>query len=1645
MQVWKYTSDKIMKKAPVTILACLASLMMFFISSCKEVMPVDRQNSTVSIVRQSLEISAHEVKFTSPQASSSTIWVISSNVEWEITDVPDWITVKPKSGGDGSTSVTVSVTENGKTSSRVGLFSFKSKDGSWSYGKTITVSQVRATMYATPDRERVEFDGSESTAVVKVSSNIKDWTVSTVPASSWCTVTKGDGQITLSVTANTYDTSRECQIQISTSDGSEFVTVVQRPANLAATMDRLDFGVGDGSQDVQISSDAPWTATTSYSWINVTPETGSAGESTITVQVTANNSLSTRNGYIYIVLSDARKIEIPVSQECISFSIDKTLIEAPAGGQNYQLNVQSNVAWKLLDSIPSWITVSPESGSGNSQVSIGVRSNSGYNGRNTVLKFAPVSLTNAATEVEIRQSGHTFDSDSTALHFSDKASTSYFNILSDGSWTVVPSASWITLDKESGTGDSRIEVTVTENMADTARTAYILASIEGRQAKITVYQQGKYFNVSSTALDFTSKGGSTLVTLKTNNSWTAVSGSDWLTLSSQDGNGDCNLTITAADNPSVNGRSGYVDITPKESNAIRINVTQAARYLTVSADTIEFFNKGGTSAPIIITTDGVADVSAAADWITINKISDTQFTVTATEYNSVEVNREGEITVQLSGLSQGSIVKRIIVVQKYRKYIYVDLGLSVIWAGCNIGAENPEDYGDFYAWGETVPYLDSNTQNWKSGKTDGYIWSSYSYCSGSKTSLTKYNNDSSMGTVDNKHTLEPEDDVAQVEWGDNWRIPTIDEFSELENECTWTWTVRNGVNGYLVTSNVEGYTDKSIFLPAAGWYHDTSYDNPGTVVSYWSSSLFDDYPHSAKSPYYSSGSLGLVTEYRCYGRTVRPVYPSTAWLFDLSVTLDINDLSLLSGETGNISATVKHGSDKLYYFPVIWSTGDPSIATVDDQGTVTAVSAGSTTITATCKGKSSTCTITVTEPVIVYVDLGLSVKWATCNVGASKPEEYGNYYAWGEIETKDVYNWSTYKWCNGSSSTLTKYNINGDWGTIDNKTHLDPEDDVAYVKWGDNWRMPTHEEQAELLDNCTWEWTTENGVNGCRVTSNIPGYTNKSIFLPAAGFIEGTSFTDATIGSYWSSSLDIDNPSRAWGNDFYSSYVYDVSSDSRSRGFSVRPVCPSDEWLSKVSIVLDIESQSILIGDTCTLTATAKHGSDILNREITWSSGDPSIATVNNNGLVTGISAGSTTITATCLGKTAVCTITVTEPVYEYVDLGLSVYWATCNIGADKPESYGDFYAWGETETKEVYSWTNYKFRTSGTKWGSIKYSKYNSDSNSGTVDNKTVLDIDDDVAHVKWGGKWRMPTEAEQKELKDKCTWTWTTVNGVNGYLITSNIAGYENNSLFLPAAGYRDDTAYNEGTYGNYWSSSLYNSNTDYARDFDFSFGFISIGMGGRYSGLPVRAVCPSENWTEPSYTEVFRTDWRSECVDYYFTNRYIPTSVYVHSGVDSFRKGNGESSATKCGLYCMNGEGLYDCGFYLSNRTNGQTGNLYSIVTLEAGIYSIDFRACGWASNSRKLIVKMYPKPAGELADGNDNGFVILESIENKTVIGQIDSWDANIAAYGDWPESSTDVHFSFTIPESGDYVVEFYTDGSSDYKGVIFSNYSIKRAE
>lgn len=581
-------------------------------------------------------------------------------------------------------------------------------------------------------------------------------------------------------------------------------------------------------------------------------------------------------------------------------------------------------------------------------------------------------------------------------------------------------------------------------------------------------------------------------------------------------------------------------------------------------------------------TLGTTAASATVFWFVIPPTVFTRgitITVTGNQGLVFQKTTSGALTIQRNTLKHTAALRVVPPPEPEA----IDMGVSVKWASFNLGASTPEEYGDYYAWGETEVYYEpgysqSATPLWKEGKTTGYSWGSYKWCNGDYWLLTKYcpsnysNYWDGEGTPDGKTTLggyDYEDDAARQILGESWHTPTMEEWTELTSNCTCTWTSKNGINGLLVRAT----NGNSIFLPAAGGWFEATIIGAGSYGDYWSSSLGTSRPHFAQSAHFTSNEVNSNYGFRRYnGLSVRPVYITT---LISSIQLSETTLSLRKGDHQRLEATIL--PDNASRKELSWTSSNESVASVDSNGIIYAHTPGSAIIYANAidgSGVFASCTVSVLSPPLPEaVDLGLSVKWASFNLGATAPEEYGDYYSWGETTPyyssldpltwktgkENGYLWPSYQWCNGNSSTLTKYNTISGFGTVDDKSTLDLADDAARANWGGTWRMPTQSEIQELINYCTAVWTTENEVYGMRFTSRKNGYTNKSIFIPAAGEFFGSSLqNEGSRGYIWSSSLNSTN----FPNLSHFLYIYSDGRmrdhSSRCNGFSIRPVCPKN-------------------------------------------------------------------------------------------------------------------------------------------------------------------------------------------------------------------------------------------------------------------------------------------------------------------------------------------------------------------------------------------------------------------------------------------------------------------------------------------------------
>lgn len=435
---------------------------------------------------------------------------------------------------------------------------------------------------------------------------------------------------------------------------------------------------------------------------------------------------------------------------------------------------------------------------------------------------------------------------------------------------------------------------------------------------------------------------------------------------------------------------------------------------------------------------------------------------------------------------------------------YVDLGLSVKWATCNLGASSKTGMGMKYRWAETTPTLNDN----------------FDYDSDYNNFLDeKYNN---------KTTLAKEDDAAYASWGGEWRTPTFGELLELREKCIWKQVVIDNVKGFQIT----GPNGNAIFLPlnedwsdymsSTTWYVYRSSTTKSYDVGTLNAGIFDAMEYIR----FASIGANYTTFYN------RPVLGEQN---RVTLRLDANNGKGEIAEKTDVKGTPidlsKYIFTKTGYVFTGWNTQADGKGLFYPMEQIFLLD-GITLYAQWTKPTESNGK----EKGYSYVDLGLpsGTKWATMNVGAESPSDFGDFFAWGETQPKGSYSWDNYKW--GNEDEFTKYS------STDNKTVLESLDDAASVNWGGSWRMPTNNEMQELFhdDNCTSTKGYLDGKLGYIIESKKNG---NSIFIRFDTEMDIYSRTD-----YWSSTLINVNMAETMFNYYYGKDKY--------VGNAVRPVIP---------------------------------------------------------------------------------------------------------------------------------------------------------------------------------------------------------------------------------------------------------------------------------------------------------------------------------------------------------------------------------------------------------------------------------------------------------------------------------------------------------
>ena len=802
----------------------------------------------------------------------------------------------------------------------------------------------------------------------------------------------------------------------------------------------------------------------------------------------------------------------------------------------------------------------------------------------------------------------------------------------------------------------------------------------------------------------------------------------------------------------------------------------------------------------------------------------------------------------------------------------VDLGLSVSWGSCNVGADFPEEAGGHYQWAgltdvtSTSIYLDWDNCPYHTGSDNLTGWTKYILSAHSS-------HWSGEGDPDNKSVLDPEDDIAHVTLGDDWRMPTKEEWAELldPENCSWVKTQTNGVYGYLVTSKKAGYTDKSIFLPAVGNRDHDAITRRDTGGFYWSSSLYESISRWSWSTVFSGDTLGLYAVGRYGARAVRPVKgngsvssgniqfkdlvakyacvekfdsnhdgevsyaeaaaaTSLSGLFtDWNTVTSFDEIKYFTGVT-SIDGVFR-GLTQLKHITVpdwITTLGSNTFQNCSALDTVALPAALSSIPTYCFDGCSALTNITLPTSITIIPSYCFQncASLITCILPPTVVSIDKYAFSGCTLLSEMVFpnGFQTigdyaFQSCKGLlfisiPSTLTSIGQNAFLG-CSSLPHLDIGTGVSVGQYA--------------FRNCTSLKTVvlARGVSLGQYAFYSCTALNSIVLPDDMTAIPNNCFNGCTALSsvVWPQALTVIGDGAFYECRFENSnYTLEIPSSVESIGtgafscglaasIGIRHlIIPSPSLVS-------IEASSF-IRDYTYLYVPANMV-DVYKVRTNWSNYANRIRPISDYPIM--LAVGGT--------------------IGQAIDLGLSVNWASWNVGASSPEEYGNLFAWGESETKWDFDWSNYIWcNGSGSS-----LTKYNSNPSSGAiVDNKTTLDPEDDAASANWGGAWRMPTKTEFQELIDNCTVIYTTENGINGCRFTSNIEGHTDKSIFIPAAGARKTSVvWSSGSYGHYWSSSR---NPDYytsMRAFELWFDSKTVTIQSnsncvRCAGFSIRPVC-------------------------------------------------------------------------------------------------------------------------------------------------------------------------------------------------------------
>ncbi len=639
--------------------------------------------------------------------------VATNAVNWEIENLPSWLTSTITQGA-GTQDITFNAESNESfTTSRTHIFNVITTNSDWQLTIPVSVTQQKKSkvISITPsDNSSLTFDAKGGQKTLSITSNVP-WTTEIKGDFVHLSQTSAQQDLNIVLSVDAYEEIDVTQNRIASiyfkdlSEGEvvQVLTITQTPLQTSLSTEVINvefdqnknskvFSLGSVAGSYSVTSDSPWLS------IVKNQEKGNI-DVTVSVDQNDNDDERTSKAYIYLDSSNAIRYTFDVYQKGNKIEINPTTLTTEADGGIYTVNVKTNGRWKSSTQT-NWLTLQDNTNS----CRIAVSENNSLETRNGVVQFNRINEQNEEVgktiTLMISQEPRHITPDAPILQFDPESSTKTLNVNSDASWTLSTNDTWITLSTSSGIGNGEVNVAVSDNSSSSSRNGTIYLKCLDKTIEIQVVQNTAYLNTDSNPIRFDSKGGTALLGLSTNVSWTVSSSETWLTASPENGEGDKEITLQASQNMTSSQRTAMLSVSSIAGER-KINISQDAPSIEVSISSVSFDERGGSEV-IVVTTDYDFDVSTSTPWISIER-NDNSFSITA-KANDVET-RSATVIVQILGIT-GTLKKTISVTQKGDDTPYIDLGLpsGTKWCAYNKGASSIGGNGNIYTGTESQSY-----------------------------------------------------------------------------------------------------------------------------------------------------------------------------------------------------------------------------------------------------------------------------------------------------------------------------------------------------------------------------------------------------------------------------------------------------------------------------------------------------------------------------------------------------------------------------------------------------------------------------------------------------------------------------------------------------------------------------------------------------------------------------------------------------------------------------------------------------------------------------------------------------------------------------------------------------------------------------